>query len=492
MFPTFNSLTPGAQVPLEDMRQLNMALRQAAVGAGPLAKGSVGYPQQGAGYTGEIAPLVPQSIQNTLDSATFTRADVKFWQMLNKRNVTSTLHEETRINEHGSMYLDPWFAEGDITPQSEAEYERQVVRIKYLAEHIEVTDPATMVGSLGVNRNVLAQRTVNGTLALLGKLERMLFSGDSSLTALAFDGLDAQIRGGDGLDYDGDRTGTTNDNYTDLRGATLTPQKLQEIVAEIYDAPNHGIANCIMVEPTVFTSLVNIATAYGRHDQLRVTGAGADSGKALTFGHTQLFVGTASGQVEVKACPLMAPLRTPSTAAIGTNAPATPVLNGGSPSVTSDATSLFDADSADTYHYKVVAVGDGGISAPLSTSQAVAAGERINISIDDNGVAAGTLRYYRVYRGTASGEESWMMDVPRNGAGDTIILDRNKRLPNTGRVYIGQNTPDVLEWVQLLDFTRRPLAQVKTTVPFLLMLFGSMFLKVPTKWHALGNASLTV
>jgi hypothetical protein len=495
----FQHLTPNAEVPLEDLRALNQALRESARGGGPFFKGNVGYPSQGVGYTGDIAPLVPQSIQGTLDSATFTRKDIKFWADLFKRNVTSTLHEETRINEHGTMWFDPWIGEGEVGPKSEAEYERQVVRVKYLAEHIEVSDPATMVGSLGVSKSVLAQRTANGTLALLGKLERKLFHGDSLLTPLAFDGLYAQVRGGDTLEPDGSRSGTgLSTNYTDLRGVAVTPQKLQEILGELYDAPNHAIPNVVYMEPRAFQTLVNLATAAGRHDQLRVTGAGGEAGSSLTFGHTRLFIASAAGQVEIKACPLLGPIRTVNPQAYGSGAPATPIHDTTTTPV--DGTALFGTADAGSYDYRIVAVGDGGISAALAVNAvSPIAGDNVTIEIDDTdsgelqGAGDNKVRYYRVYRSQKGGGNiSYAFSTPAINGSNTLIVDRNFFLPKTGRIFVGQNTPDVLEWTQLLDFTRRPLAQVKTTVPFLLMLFGTPFIKVPTKWWLLENAAFTL
>jgi hypothetical protein len=504
-----NGMVANTVVDIEVLRQLNQALRDAARGIGPFFKGTVGYPQQGVGYTGDLAPLVPQSIQGTLDSATYTAKAIKFWNQLAKRPVTSTLHEETRINEHGGMHLDPFIAEGEVGPLSEAEYERQTVRVKYLAEHIEVSDPATMVGSLGVNKSVLAQRTTNGTLALIGKLERALFGGDAQLSALHFSGLDAQLTGGATVGTGSDPAvpygailGGSVGNFGDLRGLPTTPQQLQEVIGTLHDAPNHAYPNIAMMEPTVYQAMVNLATAHGRHDQLRVDGG---PGGKLTFGHKDLYVGGLTGDVPLVGCSLMAPLRNPPTVAYGDAPPPTPV-NGSTATPAADITgsatgSKFTTADAGNYSWMVVAVGDKGTSAPLTVNAtAVVASDRVDITITDTGVAASgdnSVRYYRVYRapkGTAA-NYSWAFDFPRTGvagASNTVIYDYNAFLPNTGKVYIGQLTQDVIEWVQLLDFTRRPLAQVKTTVPFLLMLFGGLFVKVPTKWHVLHNVSLTL
>lgn len=473
----------GQEIPVQQLRELQKALRANATSH--LAKASVGYPQQGVAFTGDLAPLVPQSIQPTLDSATFLQKHIVFWRELAKYPVTSTLHESNVVREHGYMDMDPFIGEGETGPLSEGTYERKVVRVKYLAEHIEITDVGTMVGITGVNRSALAQRTQDGTLALLGKLERSLFMADSDLSPLHFDGLYKQISAG------------APDNVKNNAGKPTSPQQLQEYLGELVEDPNYSAPTVIFTEPRIYQSLVNIATAAGRHDQMRVAGGGGAGGGILTWGHQRLFVGGSMGNVEVRGLPLMSPRRKPAAVAQGADAPDLTAVSI-TPTTPVDATSTLEAGA---YSYKIVAVGDEGASAPKDVDNVVVtAGDNVTLTIDDDAIAAtgaGSIRYYRVYR-APKGEivatnAEFMWQFPRAGVGtDTVIVDRNRYIPGTGRAFILQLTPDVMYWTQLLDFTRRPLAQVKTTVPFLLMLFGALHLKVPTKCMAIDNISLTL
>lgn len=477
----------GKEIPVRDLRELNKAL-QANTQA--IMKGEVGYPQQGVAYTGgsgsEIAPLVPQSIQSTLDSATFTQQAIQFWKMLTKVNVSSTLHEATRINEHGTMQLDPFFSEGSVPGISEAEYERQVVRIKYLAEYIELTDVSTMVGVIGPNRTALAQRTQDGTTSILGKLERSLFNASTDKSVLHFDGLHKQIRDG------------APNNWDDRRGQGVTPQSLQETLGNLMSDPNFATANTILVDPRQYQSLSNIATAHGRHDQLRMHGGGG----AVSFGHKQLFVGGPQGDVPIIPCPLMRNVDTVNAAALGSNPPNSGALPG-TPTFVAGAsgTSQFVAADAGTYVYQIVGVGDEGVTAPVTSSAiSVAAGEGVTITVADGTGVSGLhtgIRYYRVFRSDKNGAAAtckFMAEFQANdlgGSDETLIVDDNDAIPATAPIYILQNTPDVMYWAQLLDFTRRPLAQTTTTIPFLLMLFGSLFVKIPTKNWIIDNVALT-
>lgn len=481
----------GQEISISDLRELNKALR--ANTELMMKAETVGYPQQGVAYvggsggTGEIAPLVPQSIQQTLDTATYTSSAIQFWKMLSKINVTNTLHEATRVNEHGSMGLDPFFAEGGVPGISEAEYERQQVKIKFLAEYMELTDVSTMVGILGPNRTALAQRTQDGTLALLGKLERALFNADSSLSPNHFDGLRAQ------------QLTKAPQNSDDMRGKPVTFQFLQEKLGELMSDPNFAKANTILVDPRQYQALSNFATAYGRHDQVQQH---AGSG-AVSFGHKALFVGGPQGDVPIIPCSLLRPPQRVNAAALGGNppnsgvCPTATVTNAGATSG-----SLFATADAGVYYYRIVGVGDQGVTAPADSGAiTVGAGEAVSISIADGAASgAGThsgIRYYRVFRSAADGtlaNSDFLGEFPANdlgGSSATLLIDKNADLPGTSSVYILQNTPDVMCWAQLLDFTRRPLAQISTTIPFLLMLFGALFVKVPTKNWVLTNAALT-
>ena len=151
-------------VSAHDLRNLNLALR--ANSSNTMAKASVDYPTQGVGVTNDLGAVVPQSIQATLDSATFTQQHIRFWQRLSRVDVSSTLHESNVVKQHGEMGLDPWLSEGGggtAYPNSEGSYERKIVKIKYMAEKIELSDVATMVGITGVDRSALAQRTQEAT-----------------------------------------------------------------------------------------------------------------------------------------------------------------------------------------------------------------------------------------------------------------------------------------------------------------------------------------
>lgn len=439
-------------------------------------KSTVGYPQQGVNFTGSLSPLVPQSIQGTLDSATWTMDKLVLWQMLRKVPAFSTLHETTVINEHGNSYLDPFISEGGIGPINETEYERLVVNIKYLAEHIELSDVSLLVGILGQKgMGMLGERTQRGTLSLLRKIETGLVHSDSALTPLAYDGIISQVTAG------------APDNVIDYAGAVVTPQDLIAEIAKVANEPNWGNTSVVLADHQSHAALSAIATAHGRHDQFRV------SQNTVQWGSKTLEIVTSGGVVPVVSMPLINQVEAPNTTILGGSPPT--ALAGLAPTITNlgaTAGSLFLGKDAGAYRYQVTGVGDGGVTAPISLGPVtVAVGEAVRLKVADT-LATGSAahRYYRVYRspvGGAAGSEIYMGSYAVNnlGAPDTWMVDLNANRPGTSPMLILDLTE--IQWVKLLDFLRRPLAQTVTAVPFLLMLFGALHLPTPKKHAVLTN-----
>lgn len=478
----------GSEIETGELAKLNESLRARtrALYKADYTTAGPGQIQQGVEFSGEFTPLVPQSIQNEIDMATFRQEDIRFWRRLTQVPVTSTLHESVVLREHGSMDLDPFIAEGGVAVRSKANFDRKVVKVRFIAEMREVSDVATMVSTVGsmVKKAALALETKHGTTALLGKLERALFWADNSVSDLHFDGLYRQVRDG------------APDNYLDKEGDPITPQELVEAIWRLYAAPNHGRATAIYMEPMTVAALQQIATAYGRYQMTRGLPEGAEN---LTFSNGQLGIAGVSGVIPILPTPLLNQVQKPNTAALGENAPDKPAL-ATSIGTGADGGSRFRANDAGDYVYQIVAIGDKGMSEPLATSTvSVAKGDKVSITISDSGKPDGSkakgVRYYRVFRTTKNetdaSEATYMWQFPRAAAGsDTVIEDLNHHRPNTAPVFVLRDTADCMKWVKLLDFMRRPLAQVQTTVPFMLMQFGALHVTVPTKQFVIDNVKL--
>ncbi len=478
-------------VSVRDLAQLNEVLR----------KGTVGH-QTGAQPSGEpLSPLVPQSIENTLASATYTMKELALWPAMPKVNVTQNLHEYVVINDHG-LDLDPFMGEGgggSSFGTNKAEYARKSVKIKYMAERREVSDVASLIGLIGPQPQAIASETERGTMSLLRKVERSLWHADEDTNALAFDGIVKQISrnlsaGGfhDGADHLG--LGRPLSQFQlDLKGQAPTVQLFQEVLGLIYGAPFFGRPDCIYVEPRIHAELIQQSVQFGRHDQLMVQ----REGQAITFGMAELAVMAPYGAVKIKAAPFLHRSERMPAAASSATAPAAPALSAQPAETLAGDFAAGDQPSSmevGFVRYAVVAVSSAGFSAPVKATAATeitAAGSRVDLAI-----ANGTADYYRVYRtdkaatAAAVDENSYKLlcTVPNKAGAATPVRDLNMFRPDCSDVVFVEHSSDIMEFARLLDFIRRPLAEVSTSKPFLLMLFGSPVVKVPSKCFVLRNA----
>lgn len=455
MLPSINSV-----VAVEDLVRLNEALRKSSIGYQTPAVPDAAAP---------LSPLVPQSIEGMLSVATHTMQEIVLWKNIPKKNVAQTLHEYVVVQEHG-YDLDPFIGEGGGGSAdfalSQSRYERKNVKVKFMAERRQITDVASLVGLIGDNRQALAEETERGTLALMRKVESAILHGDESLNPEGFDGLAKQLK--------------SAGSSFDMKGSVPTPLLLQEVLGEVYSAPNFGKPNVIYVEPRIHAELIRQTVESGRHDQLSIR-----EGSQLTFGNANLSVMAPYGAVSIKAAPFL------HTASL---APASAL--GESPVTLTNVNTTFTVSTATTtlaagdYIYKIVAVGKKGSSAPLtSAAQTVDGSEIVTIALP----ADSDVLYFRIYRSEKNGAASTCKQIARvaQGVGGASYADAGQHKYNTSNILFLQETPDAMEFVRLLDLIRRPLAEVSTVMPFLLMMFGAPVIKLPKKMFLLEQAGFS-
>lgn len=487
-----NIFQSGTPFEVGKLAELNEVLRRNANSMHKSA-GAVGYPTQGQAASGEFAPLVPQSIQSTIDSATATMRHIVMTPMLPVVEAGSPLHESVVIDEHGSMHLSPFVAEGKAGTRSKSALRRQVVEVKYLAERREITDQATLsniiAGGNGmVSKSGLMFETERALHALAIKKERNIFWADSDVDSLAFDGLYKQILAG------------APNNVEDMRGAAVDPQKLTQVLQSLVGSPNYAFADTIVCDPLYYGVLQAIAQSYGRFAMPEAKG-----GANLTFGAEGLYIQGAGGPVKVVQAPLMAQEQQPAGSAQGDAPPTFTVSNLVSSVLTaaSDASSLFTTSDAGDYRYKIEAVGDGGVAATYTHGSAVtvAPGDRVKFDFDDAAKATAgdnSIRFYRVYRSTKNGAADTcrlMWTFARNTSGassGTLFYDTNRYIPRTAPIFILSMTPQVMYWLRFLDTSRIPLAKIELTQPFTCIDFGTPYIKTPKKCAILDNVATSI
>jgi hypothetical protein len=465
----------------------------------------VGY-QTPAVMDGSFSPLVPQSIEATLASATHTMRDLVLFPMLPKVQVTNTVHEYAVINEHG-LDMDPFISEGGGAAadfaSTQSSYERKSVKIKYMAERRQISDVSTLVGIIGHNANAMAEETERGTMSLLRKVEVECFYGDEDVKSKGYDGLIKQIERDDSTARDVELGGRGfSNNQEDLEGNALTATKLHDVLGELYSAPRFGKPDAIFLDPKQYSKLIADSASNGRHDAMLLVNQ-ADQGVVTLGAGPRIHVMGPMGPVPVVAAPFInRQLPPPAAGAGGSLRPTLPTFAANATAAA--VASSFDAPGTGGGHdgscrYVIVAVNSQGYSAPVvSNVVALDNSKKGTFKLNDLAIDGD---YYRVYRtpmvsaALAAAQTSAEAIRDARLIGEFLFsevvtnafLDAGVERLDCGRVLIAQCDQQVCEFARLLDYIRRPIAELGAAKAFLLMLFGSPVVKVPKKNFILRN-----
>ncbi len=201
---------------MEDVDDLNKAL---AAGQDINPPGSF--------TAGDGFALRVESLDRTLRNTTYKMQHIRFWRNIPKLPAYNTVEEYNLITQYGGNPDAAFIDEGDLPEEDDSIYERKFSVVKYLGTVRRVTHVMSLVKP--AHGNVIAQETVSGTMHLLRTIERNLFKGDSTLSALQWDGFEKLML---------DNAPATN--IIDLRGRPLTEDNLIDGALTIQDAPNYG------------------------------------------------------------------------------------------------------------------------------------------------------------------------------------------------------------------------------------------------------------
>ena len=467
----------------------------------------VGYQSQSA--SSGFGAIVPQSIEGTLASATHTMQDLALWPMLPKVQVSNTLHEYAVIREHGQD-LDPFIGESgggaNEFGATATSYERKSVKIKYMAERRQISDVATLVGIVGSNPNGLAEETERGTMSLMRKVEQQLFWGDEERDATnqSFDGILKQIERTGGARADEFGGQPFSENTASNAGAALDPTKLHDILGELHSAPRFGRPDTIMMEPRLYSQLIKQSVQNGRHDSLLMVDRGSEGVQTLGAG-PKLHVMGPMGPVPVVSAPFLSrhfSAASAGSAAIGGAFTQVPVAAGAGVANWDLAGGATDNHNG-FFRYVVVPVSKLGYGDPIVSVNSVqgdsgAQAEPIKFQVDNPNGAI----YYRIYRlkpgytqaaadaltpAEVIRDSKLIAEVPAAEIVAREFEDYGVERWGHGRIVFAQMDQGVVEFARLLDFLRRPLAETSSARQFLLMLFGSPIVKIPSKCFTLRD-----
>lgn len=437
-----------------------------------------GY-QTGANKTGGSALRV-ESLEASLKVLTYTSSHIKFWKKIPKSPAYSTVEEYNQLINYGGSQ-NPFVQEGELPQATDTSYARRVQLVKFLGTTREVTHQASLVHP--AHGDLIALENQSGILWLLEQVERSLFEGDSSL---AFDGEAEQWDGLDAL--------VDSQQVIDLEGNSIQEADMEEAANEIIEA--FGFPTDMFLGTRTMSDLVK--TFYPRE---RIQLPAPMNGQ---IGNTIQTISTQAGVIEFNPDVFIRQAPTPPAAATSPNAPVAPIAVP-APTVTgTDGDHNKGAPAGDSnVNYVVTAANRFGESAPSPVQAAVVtttqvqkdAGVRVDLTIT-NAAAIGAFppEYYKVYRSRAKlaagvpadlSDYSLIAQVPcadQSASGTTAFSDVNLTLPFTSKAYLGELTPSVVTFRQLMPMMKMDLAVLSPAYRWMILLYGTPILFAPRKW----------
>ena len=440
---------------------------------------SAGYPA-GAGPGGSGAPLVYQDLSSTISVLTNTNVDIRFYAALAREQATSTVKEYDKLLTYGFQQDNAIFApERSSGIEDSAGYIKAYAYLKWLNKRGSVTDTARLVNSIV---DMETQETMTQSMYMLRNVEKLLFTGDSSLDPMAWDGL---------------RTFLFNEapaaNRVDAKGAPLSWLKVNQLMTTLRSAPNHAMLTDMYLS---FQALQDYNASFLQTQGRTMLDTGAGGGVRAISADFAAFNST-SGSIkftpntfiDTGANGLVAPAQQ------GANAPGAPTI--AAPTSAPGTGSQFGGSDAGGYLYAVQAANRLGLSpvVQVNTSPlAVAAGDTPTFTITPS-ASGPAADYFIIFRSEKDGSFASKGEIKRvknvvamdGSQSPVVFIDANIFRPNTTCAYIFQNTIDVMSWCELLSLAKVDLAKTQTSKDFMLNMVATPIWKAQTKMGVIYN-----
>ncbi len=319
---------------------------------------------------------------------------------------------------------------------------------------------------------VIAREVKNKTVELLARNERAMFSADSTINALEYDGIEAQIRVKEAsatyqstafAGYDSAGVGTSV--IIDVRGQ-FTDEIAEDMA--LLNVNNFGMAmDCYLA--------TDVHSRFSKdffNKQRTLPGETLSSGNRVQE-HT--------GTIDYRFKPSLFNRARKTALSTAVSAGAPPTTANIAAAADPDSQFVNGADSPDgTYSYIVSLVfNDGETVASTQESVAVVAGDCVTTEITFTGAPL----YANIFRapvGTTVGHE-WIGRVALGVSGAAVRIDCNAKLPGSNQAFLLMNDSDALTWKQLGSMIKYDLAVTDTSYKWLQLLYGTPLVSAARK-----------
>lgn len=432
--------------------------------------------------------LVLQNLDSIMTSVLFDRRHLIKQRFIDRVASINPVYQWNRRNQYGSSRGANAFAEGNIGPVGLGSWSRNTEEVRFFGVQRGTTVVANIAGALGgMFDNPVEEEEYDGTMQLLGSVERSLTWGNSTITdndgnQIFYDGFYRKLKAKAGAGK------VFPQQIIDLHGKPMTFDVISEIAARAskqYISTADDMA--AFHSPDTMTTLQLLKTQAERNNNLQDAG-GFFAGTPIEGYRTQ--IGTIPFAQDVMLDPFEGG-KAPLTAA-DSGAPATPAgvtTSVGAPTG-SQVSNWLTGDDASVY-YTVSAFNAKGESIGFTTTAAAvaSAGDVVTVTVPNVTGAWG----YRVYRGTKSdgSDAQWIGETAATTTANATFVDDNSIMPGTDVSLFINRDPVNLVIAQMAPLLKLPLAVQNTTIPFGLLYLHTLAMKAPERQFMVVNIGKT-
>lgn len=422
--------------------------------------------------------LSVEDLDRTLKLVTHGLEHLKLWKDIIKDKIPQVVHEYNVQNSYGAE-ISPFFSMGGTPLSTDANYNREVIQVKYLGTQGQVQHNLTLIQA--AHGPVIAREVKNKTIELLARNERAMFEADSDINTLEYDGIETQIRTKEalatykstafaGYESAGADSSVIIDGRNGLLAGDFTDSVAEDMA--LRNVNNFGMAmDCYMG-----------TDVHSRFSKDFFTKQRTLPGETLTSGNR---VKEHTGTLDFRFKPSLfnRPRKAPLGIAISETAAPTTATALTPP----DAASQFTAGDAGAYAYVVSSVYNDGETLPAATITAAAtvAGDKTTLVI----TYTGNPLYFNIFRAPVdtilNHEFIGRLAVTTSGA--TYDIDFNAKIPGSGSAFLLMHDTDALCWKQLGSMIKYDLAVTDTSYKWLQLLYGTPLVAAARKHTIVEN-----
>lgn len=449
-----------------------------------------GVLNNGGGLKVESLDPVLKVLENKL-------SQLVYFMEMPKLKVENTVHQYNQLVKYGEE-IGIFNQEGETPQETDSQYRRKSVTLKFMGVSGQVTHPAMLVKLAG-GMNMYTKEVENKTIWLQTLIDSRLTDADSSKEPEQFDGVWRQHLLGINEIYGGIEGKTSeqilDDYFGDVsvinaNGSVLTDALIEDAAQAVVNDRNGEIER-IVSNPVVFNDYVK-----NFHESKRVIVGLPDSVTGATMGQSVNNITTQFGKVAVKNDKFFDQRKPKRFGADKTSekAPVAPTSST-APAAASDTKSAFGSTHAGSYWYGVTAInrfGESALTKLGTAATAVTAAQSIDLTFAAGTGSAYPATAFVVYRSTKDAAETdplypiFTVSVAElaagyDGAAATKVRDRNRIIAGTKSAIVYFNNDQINDYVQLMDTMKMDFAITSPSRRFAILNYGSPLLYQPGK-----------